>query len=280
MKKNILVTGVSTGIGYDAVRYFTRLGYRVFGSVRKESDLIRLEKDFPKNFVCLKFDVTELEQIVAACRKVESELKGDSLLALVNNAGFAQSGPMAMLTDRVFRQQIEVNLFGVRNVTNTFLPLLGAHRDFYGRPGKIINISSISGFFNTPMNGAYCVAKHALESLGEVYRRELMIYGIQVTSIQPGPIQSDLWDKNLNSLDEYFDSDYGKMALKTAGIVRYAQKQALPAEVISKLIEKIINSKRPKLSYMVTKNKAVNTLFTRYLPKRVVDHLLYRWLNR
>jgi NAD(P)-dependent dehydrogenase (short-subunit alcohol dehydrogenase family) len=70
----------------------------------------------------------------------------------------------------------------------------------------------------------FCVAKHALESMAEVHRRELMMFGIQAISIQPGPIQSELWDKNLNTLDVYFDTDYGKMAHKANRIIRAAQK--------------------------------------------------------
>ena len=280
MMKNILVTGVSTGIGYDAVRYFTQNGYRVFGSVRKDDDQKRLEQDFPENFVCLKFDVTDLEQIKKAKEKVEDILKDESLSALVNNAGYALGGPMALLSDEAFRNQMEVNLFGVRNVTNAFLPLLGAKSNFTGEPGKIINISSISGILNTPMNGGYCVAKHALESLGEVYRRELMMYGIQVASIQPGPIQSKLWDKNINALDIYHDSDYKLMAKKVTRIIKGAQRRALPAEVISKLIHKIIIAKRPRLSYIVTENKLANTIFAKYVPKRIADYLMFRSLNK
>ena len=211
-----------------------------------------------------------------AFKNVEKQLSGSSLTALVNNAGHAQSGPMALLSDKKFRQQIEVNVFGVRNVTNAFLPLLGARKDFKGKPGKIINISSLSGIFNTPMNGAYCVAKHAVESLGEVYRRELMMYGIQVSSIQPGPIQSKLWNKNDNTMDEYLDTDYTAYAQKAGKIIKHAQKNALPAEVISKLIHKIIDARRPKLSYVVIKNKLLNTLFVKYVPKRIVDFILYR----
>jgi len=280
MKKNILITGVSSGIGYDAVRYFVKRGYRVFGSVRKDVDIDRLENIFFDNFVAIKFDVFDTQQIEAARIKVEKILQGRSLDALINNAGYAQAGPMALLSDESFRQQMEVNLFGVRNVTNAFLPLLGAQTDFTGQPGKIINISSISGIFNTPMNGAYCVAKHALESMAEVYRRELMIYGIQVVSIQPGPIESKLWDKNLNALDLYLESDYGKMANKTNNIIKTAQTDALPAKAISQLIEKIVNRKRPKLSYIVTKRKMINTLVVKYLPKRIVDYFMFKSLNR
>lgn len=274
--KHILITGVSTGIGYDAVRYFIDQGYHVFGSVRKDDDLLQLNQDFPQNFTCLQFDVTDVAAIDVAAKIVEQKLAGSSLVALVNNAGYAQGGPMALLSDKDFRQQIEVNVFGVRNVTNAFLPFLGARKDFKAKPGKIINISSLSGIFNTPMNGAYCVAKHAVESLGEVYRRELRMYGIQVSSIQPGPIQSKLWNKNDNAMDAYLDTDYASYADKTRKIIQNAKKNALPAEVISKLIHKIIDAHRPKLSYIVIKNKLFNTILVKYIPKRIVDFLLYR----
>ncbi len=280
MIKGILVTGVSSGIGYDAVRYFVAQGYHVFGSVRNDVDRLKLERDFPQRFTCLKFDVTHVEQIMHAKEVVAEKLNGELLTALVNNAGFVQGGPMALLSDHDFRQQMEVNVFGVRNVINIFLPLLGTSKQLKGQPGKIINISSISGIFNTPMNGAYCVSKHAMESLGEIYRRELMIFGIQVTSIQPGPIQSDLWEKNLNCLNEFTDSDYGRMAKAANCMVQKAQKNALPAAVISKLIHHIILSKRPKLSYVVARNKFLPILMAKYTPKRIVDYFLYRSLVR
>jgi len=278
--KNILITGVSSGIGYDAVRHFLALGYRVFGSVRSEKDKQRLTQEFSENFVCLQFDVVDDLQVKRAAQEVSAILSGESLTALVNNAGYALAGPMALLSDDAFRHQIEVNLFGVRNVTNAFLPFLGAQKNFMGKPGKVINISSISGIFNSPMNGAYCVAKHALESMAEVYRRELMIYGIQFSSIQPGPIQSKLWDKNNDTLDAYFDSDYANMARNTARIIHAAQKQAQPAELISLLIEKIIKKRHPKLSYVVHKNKFQVFILTRILPKRMVDWLIFKSLNK
>ena len=277
---NILITGVSSGIGYDAAKHFLTLGYRVFGSVRSQSDADRLGKEFSDNFVCLQFDVVNVNDIQAAAQQVEEILDGESLTALVNNAGYALAGPMAMLSDESFRKQIEVNVFGVRNVTNAFLPMLGASKDFQGSPGKVINISSISGIFNSPMNGAYCVAKHALESMAEVYRRESMMYGIQFASIQPGPIQSSLWEKNDDTLEEYFDSDYGVMAKNTAKIIKAASRQAQPAMVISKLIEKIITTKKPKLSYVVHQNKLLIFLLTRVLPKTIVDRLVFKSLNR
>ena len=277
--KYILITGVSSGIGLATVRFLIDKGYYIFGSVRKEEDKVKLESDFPRNFTCLRFDVAQKEEVVAAFDQVKSVLNGNHLFGLVNNAGLSVGGPMNLLPDDKFRKQIEVNLFGVRNVTNVFLPLLGAYKGFKGQPGKIINNSSLAGIFNTPFNGAYCVSKHAVESLGEIYRRELMLYGIDVVSIQSGPIESQIWTKNIGIFDEFADSDYAKMLKKAETIMENAQKDALPASVISKLIYKILNIKSPKTSYIVNKNKLLTTILVKYLPSRWVDRLLWKKLS-
>jgi NAD(P)-dependent dehydrogenase (short-subunit alcohol dehydrogenase family) len=277
--KTILITGVSSGIGFETVRFLIDKGYYIFGSVRKADDKVKLESDFPRNFTCLKFDVARKEEVVAAFDQVKSILNGSPLFGLVNNAGLSVGGPMNLLDDDKFRQQMEVNLFGVRNVTNVFLPLLGATKGYKGSPGKIINNSSLAGVFNTPFNGAYCVSKHAVESLSEIYRRELMLYGIDVVSIQSGPIESQIWTKNIGIFDEFADSDYSEMLKKAEAIMENAQKDALPAVVISKLIYKILNSKNPNTSYIVNKNKLLTTILVKYLPSRFVDRLLWKKLS-
>lgn len=278
--KYVLVTGVSTGIGYDAVRYLTNRGWYVFGSVRKDSDIQRLETAFPDNFTCLKFDITRPAEILASVATVEKRIGDQKLAGLVNNAGYAVGGPMALLEDELFRDQIEVNLFGARNLTNAFLPLLGTDTSRTGPPGRLIMISSISGVLNTPLNGAYCVSKHALESLAEVYRRELMIFGIQVSSIRSGPIESDLWTKNIGTLSKYRQTAYGTMAHNTEQAMIGAQADALPAETISKLIEEILQSDRPNLSYLVNKNRFLTWLLINIIPRRITDRLIFRRLNK
>ena len=175
-------------------------------------------------------------------------------------------------------------MVGTRNVTNAFLPLLGARVDRQqfadDGPGKIINVTSISGILNTPINGAYCVAKHAVESLGEVYRRELLQFGIDVISIQPGPIESLLWNKNMDSLEEFADSAYARMIRNAEEIMRSAQRDALPAEAVSRLIDRIIRSRRPKTSYIVHRHRWRAAVLARFLPRRLVDRLLWKRLNR
>ena len=276
--KYILITGVSSGIGYDAVRLFLEKGYHVFGSVRKTSDKVRLQSEFQNNFTCLIFDVTQQEQITTAFDQVKTVLNGNHLSGLVNNAGLTMSGPMHLMSDDKFRHQMEVNLFGVRNVTNAFLPLLGAYRGFKGQPGKIVNISSLAGVFNTPFNGAYCVSKHAVESLGEIYRRELMLYGIDVVSIQSGPISSEIWKKNIGEMNEYMDSDYGEILKKAEDIIKKYEGSTQPASVISNLIYKILNTRSPKTSYIVSKNILQTWALVKFLPARMVDRILWRML--
>ena len=242
-KGYILITGVSSGIGYDATKYLISKGYRVFGSVRKEADADRLTNDFGSDYIPLLFDVTKQDQVIRSKDKVLEVLGGQKLKAIVNNAGVAQGGPMELLEDEKFRWQMEVNLFAVRNITNTFVDLLKGDKESKIKGGKIIMISSISGYFNSPYNGAYCVSKHAMESLADLYRRELYMYDIDVVSIQPGPIASKIWEKNINSCEEYQDTDYATLCRRADKVMRQGQKNALAASVISKLIERILSKK-------------------------------------
>ncbi len=273
----VLITGVSTGIGYDATGYLIGQGYYVFGSVRKQDDVNRLTDDFPENFTCLKFDVTKKEEVAASFDLVKDKLGGQLLNGLVNNAGLALGGPIELMDDDKFKYQMDVNLFSVRNVTNIFLPLLKGNKKRGIKGGKIIMISSISGIFNTPFNGAYCISKHAMESLAEIYRRELMMYDIDVVSIQPGPIESKLWKKNIDQYEEFSGSDYEKLLRKSNAIMKSAKHNALPAEVISKLIYKILN-KKTRLRFVVNKNRLATIFFVKYMPDRIVDKIFYKKL--
>ncbi|MEP3477774.1 MAG: SDR family NAD(P)-dependent oxidoreductase [Fuerstiella sp.] len=284
MQPTVVITGVSSGIGRDAVRFLSGNGYFVFGSVRSQAAKAELEAAYPENFEALVFDVTDQAAVVTAAQRVATYLGNRKLTALVNNAGIAEGGPMQLLEDERFLQQMMVNVVGTRNVTNAFLPHLGVptgeQERSVGLPGKIINMTSISGILNTPMNGAYCVSKHAHESLGEVYRRELFGYGIDVVSIQPGPIQSKLWDKNIGAMDRFSDSIYRSMIANTDAMMRAAERDALPAEVTSRLIDKIIRARRPKIRYIVHKHKWRAWLLATLLPSRFVDRQLFKRLTR
>jgi NAD(P)-dependent dehydrogenase (short-subunit alcohol dehydrogenase family) len=278
--KNIVITGISSGIGLDAARLLLEKGHQVFGSVRKEEDKKRLLDRFPERLHILQMDVADDLAIEKAFKEVHSILDGKPLDVLINNAGLAVPGPIMLMTDDDFYHQMNINVFAVRKVTNAFLPLLGFKENYPHQPGKLINISSISGLFNNPFNGAYSVSKHALESLNDVYRRELMMFGIDVIAIEPGPIKTEIWKKNKGGLNKYSDSVYGELLSKADKMIEQAEKGALPVEQVSELIHHIIDSEKPKTRYIVHKNKLMFKLFAKYLPDRLQDKLVWKTLNK
>src|SRR5579871_226013 len=163
--KSVVVTGSSTGIGWGATKVLIQHGFRVFGSVRKEADGERLQKEFGANFVPLKFDVTDAAAVNAAADQVSSALGGETLAGLVNNAGIAVAGPLLYLKIDELRQQLDVNVTGQVIVTQAFAPLLMANRDQPGlprrssegaKPGRIVMISSVGGKNANPFMGPYC----------------------------------------------------------------------------------------------------------------------------
>ena len=278
--KNIVVTGVSSGIGQEMARCLARKGYRVFGSVRKPADSQLLESELGERFHTLVFDVCDTPSIQEAAEQVSKIVGDDGISSIVNNAGLALFGPVELLDNEAFEHIMKVNVLGTRFVTNAFLPALrkGNAKE---RGAKIINISSLSGIFNTPMNGAYCVSKHGMESLGEIYRRELFGEGIDVVSIRSGPIQSEIWRKNLDASKAYEDTLYAKMAKRTHGIMEHAKKSALPPLVIADLVLDIIEGRKKKLSYHVGQGARVSQIFSSSLmPKRLADKLIYNALTK
>ena len=278
MKKNIIITGVSSGIGRDALRLLHQKGYHIFGSVRKETDAKLLIEAYPQGFTPLIFDVQDQDAVSQAAKVVYDTC--DRIDALINNAGIAVPGPLQFVSEADFEKQMDANLKSVRRITNTFLPLLGATTDFKGAPGRIINISSVSGLFSSPFNGPYSISKHALESMTDVYRRELRRYGIKVMAIEPGPIKTKIWGKNLNSMAQFADTDYYDILQKADKMIENTEKNALPVARTSNVILKCISKKHPKTRYIVHKNAFVFKIVANYLPDKLVDWFIQRSLSK
>ena len=214
--KNILITGVSTGIGYDLAKVFLSSGYKVYGSVRKQEDADRLASQLKENFQAVIFDVTDFSEVDKAAKRLEAEIGEEGLAGLVNNAGIAVAGPFIDLSIEDFKHQFDVNVFGMIKVTQSFLPLLGARPDHSSLPGKIVQISSVSGRMGMPFVSAYVGSKYALEGISESMRKELLLYGIDVVLIEPGPIKTPIWRKSMDPLLEKFKgSDYSQIMKKS-----------------------------------------------------------------
>src|SRR3990167_5251172 len=194
-KKSVVVTVVSTGIGWGATKVLAANGFHVFGSVRKTADGERLKAEFGDAFTPLLFDVTDEAAVRAGARQVQAALGGATLAGLVNNAGIAVAGPLLHLPVEDFRRQMEVNVTAMVTVTQAFAPLLGAENPPRKDPGRIVNISSVGGRTATPFMAPYCASKFAVEGLSESLRRELLPYGVDVIIVAPGAVATPIWSK-------------------------------------------------------------------------------------
>src|SRR5258708_2101838 len=209
-KQSVVVTGISTGIGWGITKVLMANGLRLFGSVRGRSDADRLQREFGEAFTPLMMDVTDRQAIERAAAQVSAQVGSSTLAGLVNNAGVAVPGPLLHLPLEEYRRQLEVNLVAPLSVTQVFAPLLGADLARRGPAGRIINIGSTAGKIGIPFMGAYVASKHGLEGMSEALRREMMIYGIDVIMIVPGPVATPIWDKGeAEDLSAYEGTIYG-----------------------------------------------------------------------
>ncbi|RJE73932.1 SDR family NAD(P)-dependent oxidoreductase [Reichenbachiella sp. MSK19-1] len=280
MKGNVLITGVSTGIGYYATKKFISEGYRVFGSVRKMEDADQLVERFGAFFRPLLIDVTDQEAIDQAAKIVTSECGDQGLQLLVNNSGIAVTGPVQCLTADDFRRQFEVNFFGLVAVTNAFLPLLGAQDGGVMHPGKIINISSVASRSGMPFMTPYGSSKAAVDAYSEGLRRELMLFGIDVVVLNPGAIKTPIWDKVEEPSEKLQQSPYGKSLMRFYQLTEREASGAIPVEALSELLFKTFTQRKPKTFRLVVRNKFLKyTLPRMFMSDRGFDKLLYKVLK-
>jgi NAD(P)-dependent dehydrogenase (short-subunit alcohol dehydrogenase family) len=278
--KSILVTGVSTGIGHAITSALLAGGYKVYGSVRTNSDAERCAGEFGPQFSPLVFDVTDEQAVRQAADFVRNDLGGQKLNGLVNNAGIAVPGPLLLLAIDEFRSQMEVNVTGQLIVTQAFAPLLGADRSLAGAPGKIVNISSVAGKMSNPFVGAYSASKHALEALSVSLRRELLIYGIDVVVVGPGAIRTPIWDKaERQDLSQYETSDYGPFLEKVRSFMVRQGAKGLDPSAIGNCVRSIFDSPSPRARYAVVPSKFSNWIIPRLLPQRVLDRIIAKRLG-
>lgn len=277
--KSVVVTGVSTGIGWGTAKVLLDRGFRVFGSVRKQADAERLQKEFGAHFTSLLFDVSDEAAVHAAARSVRSQLDGETLSGLVNNAGIAVSGPALELPIAEYRRQMEVNVIGQIIATQAFAPLLGADRSLKGSPGRIVMISSVSGQNGNPMLSPYCTSKFALEGFSESVRREFMLYGIDVIVIGPGAVKTPIWGKAEDvDISVYKSSPFFPVLEKMRDYMLKLGEGGLPAETIGELVHRALTSAHPRVRYAIS-TEPIQLLVGKLLPKRLIDRMVAKQLG-
>lgn len=275
--KTVVITGASTGIGRAAAEYLAAQGWKVFAGVRKHSDGEPL-KQASENITPLILDVAKPDQVKAGVATVKKALDGKRLDGLVNNAGIALMGPLALQPIEEIEQHFDVNVLGLMRSTQAFLPLLGMDETLTGPPGRIVNITSVGGRLSSPFLGAYAATKHAVEALTDSLRRELVVYGIDAIAIGPGSVKTPIWDKaeDMNRHAPYAGTVWEKPIEQFSDVMLKGGRDGLPPEEIAKVIETALSASKPKARYAPVPDKLTNWVIPTRLPKRWLDRIFWK----
>lgn len=279
-ERTVVITGASSGIGAACARYLDECGFTVWAGVRRKEDGHELARLSSGRLRLLTMDVTDPASISAAGRTVTEAVEESGLWGLVNNAGISVAGPLELLPLSDVRTQFEVNVFGVLAVTQTFLPLLRKGR------GRLVNISSIAGRASTPFLGAYCSSKFALEAMSDAWRLELAPWGITVSIIEPGAVQSQIWQRATMSATHMLGGVapelfrlYAQPLARMQTVIARAVARAIPAEVVAHAVAHALTASRPRVRYLVGKDARFRALMKWMLPDRAQDRLLVCFLG-
>lgn len=270
-----LVTGASTGIGRATALRLDAAGWRVFAGVRREADAESLRADASERLTPVTLDVTDAEQIAAVAEQIGAAVGEAGLDGLVNNAGAAIPGPLETMAIDDFRRQIEINLTGQVAVTQALLPQIRKAR------GRIVFISSIGGRIAFPLIGAYHAAKFGLEAVGDIFRQELRPWGIAVSIIEPGSIDTRIWERGEQAGDEValrasagHETLYGKAIERYLKATRKVAKRGIPPEKVAAAIEHALSARRPRPRYLVGLDAKVQARLKILIPTRVFDRIV------
>ena len=273
-QKSILITGCSSGIGYDAAIGLRARGWRVFASCRKPADCARLQSegfDIPLIYYTDEATITSgLADVLNAT--------GGTLDALFNNGAYACPGLVEDLPSGALREIYQTNVFGWHELTRQIIPVMRAQGH-----GRIVQNSSILGFVTLPWRGAYNSTKFALEGLTDTMRIELRGTGIHVVLIEPGPVTSDIRQNSIPHFEKWIDWENSvRVADYRAGLQKRLYEESgpdtfeLPATAVTKKLVHALESRRPRARHYVTTPTYVMGFLKRVLPTRALDWVLAR----
>lgn len=279
-QRMVVITGASSGIGAACAHYLDERGFSVWAGVRRKEDGDALVRGSSVRLRPLLLDVTDQESVSEAGRTVAEAASERGLWGLVNNAGISVAGPIELLPLSDVRTQFEVNVIGVLAVTQTFLPLLRKSG------GRLINISSIAGLASTPFLGAYCGSKFALEAITDALRLELSAWGIMVSLVEPGAVQSQIWQRSTMSARRMLGGVapealrlYEEPLSRLQRAIARAAGRAIPAEAVAQAVAQALTVSRPRVRYLVGHDARLRAFLKWSLPDRLHDRLLAWYLG-
>ncbi|GFE66427.1 SDR family NAD(P)-dependent oxidoreductase [Litoreibacter roseus] len=274
-QKSILITGCSSGIGYDAAHFMKNAGWQVFATCRAEPDCARLRGEGLESF---PLDYTDTDSMTAAVAECVSRT-GGTLDALFNNGAYGCPGAVEDLPTEALREIFETNLFGYHELTRQIIPIMRAQGH-----GRIVNCSSVLGLAVMRWRGAYNATKFAMEGLTDTLRLEMRGTDIHVILIEPGPVTSKIRENSIPHFERWIDwkasprkDQYERTLLKRLYEPSSGPDQfELPASAVSKKLLHAVDSPRPRPRYYVTTPTYVIGFLRRILSTRGLDWVLSR----
>jgi NAD(P)-dependent dehydrogenase (short-subunit alcohol dehydrogenase family) len=265
--RTAIVTGASSGLGLATARLLRREGARLVLNARRDDRLAAVAAE--TGAVAVPGDVTDpavRARILAAC--------AGQVHILVNNAGYAEPGPVEAVAEGDARRQIEVNLFAAAALIQAVMPLMRRQR-----AGRIVNISSVAGRFGYPLFGWYCASKHALEGLSDSLRLEGRPWGIHVAIVEPGPVETEFFDvAKGRAAGQLTDagSPWAPFFRHADAIERDMMQRAATAERAAEVVLRACLARRPRDRYAATPMARSTILALRLLPRRWFDWVVAR----
>jgi len=273
MKKSILITGCSSGIGLDAALTLFARGYHVFATARNEADVKSLQS---KGLSAYYLDLTNSDSIQNTVNLILEET-GGTLDYLFNNGAYGQLGALEDLSTQALKTQFDTNVFGWHELTKLIIPVMRNQGH-----GRIIQCSSILGFVSMTYRGAYNASKYALEGLTDTLRLELKSANIAVILLQPGPINTPfranaltVFKKSIDVENSVHKVQYQQQVGRLSSMKSDA-KFSLESSAVTKALIHALESNKPKIRYRITVPTKLFAIFKRILPTRWLDYLLLK----
>jgi NAD(P)-dependent dehydrogenase (short-subunit alcohol dehydrogenase family) len=276
-RRTVVITGVSTGIGYGLAQDLIAHGYRVIGTVRKEEDANRVRAELGEHLRPVLMDVADDDEVQRAAAEIQSIVGDRGLAGLINNAGIVVAGPLMHVDLEELRYQFDVNVVGVVAMTQAMLPMLGGRKDSPLPPGRVINVSSVSAYTTYPFLAPYAASKNALESISDGMRRELALYGIDVIVLVLGAVKTPIWEKvSEEDLARYAATDYASGVAQMRATTSELGRGGMPVERVAKSVRQALEDTKSKPRHILVNDYLRGWLLPKFIPTSLFDWALIK----
>lgn len=273
MSKVILITGASSGMGYETARILAEQGHRVYGAARRVQ---RIEELAQYGVQALPLDITDEASIIACVKEIIA--REGRIDVLINNAGYGYFGAIEDIPMSDAKHQFEVNIFGLARMTQEVLPYMRKQHS-----GRIVNLASVAGHVTLAFGAWYNATKYALEAFSDALRMEVKPFGIDVVIIEPGAIRTDWGIIAADHLrDSSKDGAYEQTATRMAEGLRKLYLSNMPTDpgVISRKIARAAVCRRPRTRYLTGRGAKLMVFLHTVLPTRWWDAIVVRAMTK